>query len=249
MKALARAWEILTWRHWAWVVGLAIAWPTLRRIGMFGNNIESMTLVLWSYDVVMNVIAAHVFLAAIVLAEGSTDDPKGPSGLRYATAILAAVVVTIAVAVAAPSAGIGEPTNRNGRAYLKSLAKYPKHLDSWPHKLNYNSAMILASAFVACVYVGLRRARREERALREAQLTREDAERRLATADLAAIEEKVEPDEVLRRLAEIEEQYVTDRARADAMLDELIAFLRAAIPKLRNEDLDHEPVPAHGSPG
>jgi hypothetical protein len=40
---------------------------------------------------------------------------------------------------------------------------------------------------------------------------------------------------VFRALATIEEAYEDDPARADALLDDLIAFLRAAIPRLRSD--------------
>jgi LytS/YehU family sensor histidine kinase len=85
------------------------------------------------------------------------------------------------------------------------------------------------------IYVWLRNARRASEALARAEIERSDAERKLVTSQVEAVEAEVDPGFVFSTLETIENTYDRDRAAADAMLDELIAFLRAAIPKVRGE--------------
>jgi hypothetical protein len=60
---------------------------------------------------------------------------------------------------------------------------------------------------------------------------------------------QVDPAFVLQALENVERTYEEDPARGDILLDEFIAFLRDAIPRLRSDEtLVTENAP-HGSPG
>lgn len=69
--------------------------------------------------------------------------------------------------------------------------------------------------------------------LRRAELARLQSERHMVEARLAALHGQVEPEFVLATLARIERLYATELETADRILDNLIRFLRLAIPKLR----------------
>jgi signal transduction histidine kinase len=69
-----------------------------------------------------------------------------------------------------------------------------------------------------------------ERELREAQAKRREAELRLSV--LAA---QVEPHFLFNTLAGVRSAIATDPARASAMVDRLVEYLRAAIPRLRSD--------------
>jgi hypothetical protein len=86
------------------------------------------------------------------------------------------------------------------------------------------------------IYVYLRNARLAARALLEARIRRSEADRRLVTSQLESTHAAVDPDDVLMTLASIKRTYDTDPAAADARLDRLIAFLRAAIPQVRGAE-------------
>lgn len=58
--------------------------------------------------------------------------------------------------------------------------------------------------------------------------------RQLAYAQLQAIQARVDPQLLFETLAAVKRLYERDIARAEALLDELIAFLRAALPRLRS---------------
>jgi hypothetical protein len=89
-------------------------------------------------------------------------------------------------------------------------------------------------------YAGLRRARRAARVLADAEVARSEAQRAVVAAQLLAARALVDPEFVMRRLDTIEGIYGHDPAAADQQLDELIAFLRGAIPRLRS---DRSPQP------
>jgi signal transduction histidine kinase len=106
-----------------------------------------------------------------------------------------------------------------------------------------SSAINLASRAVATFLLagglGLRGWRRErdglaalrqERALAEALAQRREAELRLSV--LAA---QVEPHFLFNTLAGVRSAIATDPARASEMIDRLVEYLRAAIPRLRND--------------
>jgi LytS/YehU family sensor histidine kinase len=86
------------------------------------------------------------------------------------------------------------------------------------------------------IYVRLRSSRLAARALANAEIERSEAQRKLLAAQLVAAHAQVDPAFVLEKLEEVERAYEVDPARADRLLDEFIAFLRDAIPRLRADE-------------
>jgi hypothetical protein len=84
------------------------------------------------------------------------------------------------------------------------------------------------------IYVRLRNARLGARALADAQIRRSEANRGAFAAQLESTHARVDPDDVLVTLESIQRAYETNAAAADARMDELIAFLRGAIPRPRS---------------
>jgi hypothetical protein len=83
------------------------------------------------------------------------------------------------------------------------------------------------------VYVMLRNSRHAARALHDAQAGAGEAGHALARRRLDAVRARIDPGELSRALEDVERAYATDAAAGDARLDELIDFLRAAIPGAR----------------
>jgi LytS/YehU family sensor histidine kinase len=99
------------------------------------------------------------------------------------------------------------------------------------------------------IYARLRNSRRAALALAEAELGRSEAHRKLLASRLDAARAEVDPAYVIDRLEAIAREYEVDGAAADARLDQLIAFLRSAIPRLRSEEIretHHEPQGSAG---
>jgi LytS/YehU family sensor histidine kinase len=84
---------------------------------------------------------------------------------------------------------------------------------------------------VTLVYVSARRAAERSEALRRVQRERAEAEKRLVDATLAAMQAHVDPAALQATLARIEALVESSPAEADALLRDLVAFLRATIPR------------------
>lgn len=78
------------------------------------------------------------------------------------------------------------------------------------------------------------RAERTRYALARAEIERQESEIVLGEAALQALKARVDPDFLLRSVGEIARRYEGDPAGADRLLDALVAFLRCAVPGLRD---------------
>jgi LytS/YehU family sensor histidine kinase len=68
----------------------------------------------------------------------------------------------------------------------------------------------------------------------EAALRRADQARQMLESQLQAMQARVEPRFLFGTLAQVRDLYVADAVLAERMLDELITYLRAAMPKMRD---------------
>jgi hypothetical protein len=89
--------------------------------------------------------------------------------------------------------------------------------------------MLLFGGLAAAAYLSRERHARMLAALRAAELGRETSRQRLAQAHLAAFQACIDPRFVIQSLTKLEQLYETDPQGADRLLEELIAFLRAAL--------------------
>jgi len=71
------------------------------------------------------------------------------------------------------------------------------------------------------------------RAARVAELARADAQREIVASRLKVLQARVEPEFLFDALADVRAAYLVDPAAADALLDDLVAYLRAALPQMR----------------
>ena len=102
--------------------------------------------------------------------------------------------------------------------------------------------LLLVSAVACFVYVNRRTARVAVERLRVAELGRALSRRRTLESRLQAMQARVEPQFLFNTLAHVRELYEQDAVVAGRMLDDLIAYLRAALPHLRHSSstLDQE---------
>ena len=70
--------------------------------------------------------------------------------------------------------------------------------------------------------------------LAAAQAAQRDARRRLVGSRLQALQARIDPRMLFDLLDKLRRGYETDPASAESLLDELVAFLRAALPRLRS---------------
>jgi hypothetical protein len=232
MNLAARMWVALTWRHWAWAIGLGVLVPLLMVMQTFHiNTAGSHWRVL--YGIPWFVTAAVIFVLAVGWAEAS--ERRGvTSPWRYAAGAAVASVAWLVVLYAAKDFSTQSPTRKVAD-------------DMTPHVRNYDkspkSSIVVTVGFEGVVhgwlailiYARLRSLRAARRALAAAELQRAVASRDLLDTQLREAHELADPERVLAELDEVERLYGRDPAMAGARLEELITFLRAAIPA----------VPAH----
>ncbi|MDB5954802.1 histidine kinase [Ramlibacter sp.] len=98
----------------------------------------------------------------------------------------------------------------------------------------YGFALSLTMAALYFAHLG--RSRQHESAaarLAAAQAGQREARRRIVQLDLQAVQARIDPVLLFGMLDAVRHAYATDPPRAERLLDELIAFLRASLPALR----------------
>jgi hypothetical protein len=230
----ARAREVLTWRHWAWATGLGVLLGILVPLQNLHLNFYFTP---WK---IVNVTPFYVafawaFLLAIAWAEVFAPAAKEVSLWRYFIGAIAASLVSVVLAASFYDLMRPAPRRVISGGSAMSLTTYsPRHQrNSAIFEMGFDG--VVHGWLATFIYAGLRRSRRAARALADAEVGRSEAQRVFLAAQLLAVQAEVDPAFVMRRLDAIEAAYESDPAAADTRLDELIAFLRDAIPRLRSD--------------
>jgi hypothetical protein len=93
---------------------------------------------------------------------------------------------------------------------------------------------LVLGGVAAFIYTDRRRARAASARMHAAEIERAHAARRTLESRLQAMQARVEPQFLFNTLAQVRELYRASAARGERMLDELIAYLRAAMPRMRD---------------
>jgi len=233
--SILRALRTLTWKHWAWATAIPIAIVLSRSLQNFQPNLD------WALWVVISrapwaLLFSYSVLIAIAVAESSVPEGTAPRAWRYVLALIAASAVFVAALAAFPDLVRTVPRElRSGLVFREHHAASPDRTRTT--NLLIGSPGTLSIGWIATfIYVRLRNARLAARALADAEVERSEAQARLLAAQLVAAHAQVDPAFVLQKLEEVESTYEADPARADVLLDEFIAYLRDAIPRLRAEE-------------
>lgn len=236
--AKERASGLLTWRHWAWATAIAVLVVVSTPLqNFFTNRYWAFWRVV--YDMPWYLLISYTFLLALAGAEAWPPRATRTPTWRYVAAILAATLLCYAIAGAFPQLRrsapqevvAGQTLAKIDFADSETMRKTPR---LWAMSLM--TSALIQGWLAAFVYVRLRNFRRAASALADAEVERSEAQRSLLAAQLVAAHAQVDPAFVLQALDKVEREYELDPARADALLDEFIAFLRAAIPRIRAEE-------------
>lgn len=231
----ARVLHGFTWRHCAWAIGLGLLVSLLVRLQSLHINFY-FTLWRFVYDTPFYLVYAALFMLAVVCVEASVAPAGWPALWRYFLGAIVASAACIALTWMfsdlkrlAPrrefSGGSSTVLKTFSQQHRATMAVFEMGFDGVVH-----------GWLGTFVYVGLRRARRAAQVLGDAEVARSEAQRALVAAQLLAAHARVDPEFVMRRLDAIESTYEADPAAADRQLDELIAFLRDAIPRWRSDN-------------
>lgn len=95
---------------------------------------------------------------------------------------------------------------------------------------------LIWGGIIVSVYVNRRTAMLAATRMNAAQLERSHAQRRALESRLQALQARVEPQFLFNTLAQVRDLYDHDPPKGGRMLDELIVYLRAALPHLRESN-------------
>lgn len=93
---------------------------------------------------------------------------------------------------------------------------------------------LIWGSIIAFIYVNRRTALLATARMNAAQVQRTDAQRRTLESRLQALQARVEPQFLFNTLAQVRALYESDPAKGGQMLGDLIDYLRAALPRLRD---------------
>jgi len=93
---------------------------------------------------------------------------------------------------------------------------------------------LLMATFFVYQHRGQIESEEASRRLQQLQREQQAARRRLVEAQLQAMQARVDPQMFFDVLDSVQRLYATEPQRAEALLDELVVFLRAALPRLRS---------------
>jgi hypothetical protein len=142
----------------------------------------------------------------------------------------------VALGVAAVLAAFGSVLLTCTVAPVPEFVSRCRDFPSWSAFGEFADSMVLA-CYYACVIGATHLIRRRDRevaaALHASQLARIDAHRKALEADLHVMQARVEPTFLFDALRDIAALYESDHRAGDRLLDQLIQYLRAALPDMR----------------
>jgi hypothetical protein len=106
------------------------------------------------------------------------------------------------------------------------------------------TALFFYQVWVACAVGGLagvyfsqwEKGEQSARRLRDAELERQASERRMVESRLSVIKARVEPEFLFNSIAAVQRLYRDNVDAAERRVDDLIVYLRAALPQVRGDD-------------
>jgi sensor histidine kinase YesM len=173
-------------------------------------------------------VRAFALMAAIVIADHAVDLGARMRRCYVAAALGGGITGVLASAVLSWPFSLWMQAHSWPAHWLRGTQQLALSLlfslTHWP---------LIASAAVF-LYAEQRAARRTEARLNAAQLDRIRRSRRALESRLQAMQARVEPQFLFNTLAQVERLFESDAALAGRMLDDLIAYLRAAMPRMRD---------------
>ena len=175
-------------------------------------------------------IKAFILLIAVVVATRAVDEGYRPRNAYVLAALVGCAVGVIAfqifdhvwsdLVLTGPAPATRPWLQGNAKRWFRPIFE----LTNW----------LLIGSAAAFVYAGRRAALRAQARLRAAELDRIRRSKLALESRLQAMQARVEPRFLFNTLLQIERLYQSDSELAAHMLDDLIAYLRAAMPLMRD---------------
>ena len=224
-RALTMRTVVDTWR------GLTSA--QIKATVAFGVAISLFHVIVWSYGMLQRPSLARPLIATFVVDQlcaftlmlGIVVADRVTSGDRRAPYALAVVISAALLAALGPVSAewflASAPSDFSLREVLNSMV------------YSFFEWLVLGGA-AAFIYTDRRRANAALARMRRAEIERARAAKRTLESRLQAMQARVEPQFLFNTLAQVKKLYAIDALLGERMLDELIAYLRAAMPKMRD---------------
>ena len=232
IRTVFAAWGAATRRHFAYTFVLALAWSVVTVATATSYFTEAFRLTPSLNAVLSMQFNAFAVLLAVLVVD-HVMPPLARRGLPYAGAVFLGVLTGTSAFWVVSQRLLGLRT-----AYGTGIESYETFA------FRHGTHALVVCGLVTFVYVSARWAAERREALRRLQLERVTAEKQLVDSTLAATRARVDPAALQATLARIDALYESRPAEADALLRDLIASLRAAIPP----SPDTSPALAHATP-
>ena len=216
----------------AMLLGLALtAWSWAAFMQPISKITETMPLGRMLLQALLtDQVKALCLLVAIVIANRAVDE----GARRRRTYLLAALAGCVA------GIALTEPFNWFWRTYMLP-DRWPESF-TWLHgtlalfywPIFFLTQWLLIGSAVVFLYADRRAARRTAQLLRDAELDRIRRSRLALESRLHALQARVEPQFLFNTLDQVERLYDLDPPLAARVLEELITYLRAAMPHMRD---------------
>jgi sensor histidine kinase YesM len=233
LRHIRHAWRDLTWRQWAGAISVGfvcgLAQSVHYAVGQWARTPDAKLDIFISmasrWPLMLAGVACLLMFGLAALERGGRQTVSRPH--HYALLILA--VGAVSMLLVAPCVYLFSVLI-NTAGQVSSFTLHP----SWPGALVWSvitgSTTFIMLSLWTLIHLHVNAARRTARALAAAQLRRADVERRILTEQLQSAQAMVEPAFLFDTLTLIEQSFLCDPTQAQRLLDELIRFLRAALP-------------------
>lgn len=226
-RVLAHAWARVDWRVLCACIGIiasSMVWNWLRwQHYMSTSGPDVVPPEVWWSILLVESLSATLLVAAILVADAAAED-GAPLVASYALAVI----------VGAAAAALLQPFARH-LLHLRvsaDMAGTPPDVAAMQPWYVFLDLGLRASVLVVA-YVSLRTEARARARRLAAELARARAQRRTFESRLQAMQARVEPQFLFNTLGRVGTLHAIDPPAANALLDDLIGYLRAALPHLR----------------
>ena len=240
MNAGARSWLLqavgaqprwlagMSWERVRWLLGVALGMAMFS--GLTDFIYAGATARTRAADLVLSLLQWFVrylvYLAPVLLALTIADNLPLRGAWRVAAL---ATAILLGAQVQWPILCTLQPASDTACAVFGSSP-----WRSWSEMLGSNTfAAIVIATPLALAYFYRRRDLRIARVLRVAEAERAETQRRTLEAELQAMQARVEPGFLFETLGEVGELFDREPEQGERMLEELIRYLRAALPDMR----------------
>ena len=218
----------VTWRGMAAVVAIALALVLWSQLGNLPGQLLHGTLTWRDTEYTMlDHFLQYLFPIALQALAVIVVENLHFEGSRRIAALIAAVTIGAVLATPVRCFVLGSGPDTCVNHEVMSL------LDWRRYKSAVTSIAPLGGLLVLAIFTR-RRDSEMANALHAAQLKRVAIERGMIADQLRGLQARVEPAFLFGTLADVRALYESDAAQGERMLDELIRFLRAALPQLRS---------------